>query len=53
HGFFSASFNKLKTVLIFNILDDFLLDNLECGTSAINYYNKLWQITLSIFPHLI
>ncbi|KAG1720202.1 uncharacterized protein EDB91DRAFT_1064940, partial [Suillus paluster] len=30
-----------------------MLDNLECGTLAMNYYNKLWQMTLSTFPHLV
>ncbi|KAG1728213.1 hypothetical protein EDB19DRAFT_1897411 [Suillus lakei] len=53
HGFFPASFNRPKTVFIFQVLDDFLLDNLECGTSAMNYYSKLWQMTLSMFPHLV
>ncbi|KAG1717571.1 hypothetical protein EDB19DRAFT_1653013, partial [Suillus lakei] len=31
----------------------FLLDNLECGTSAMNYYNKLRRMTTSVFPHLV
>ncbi|KIO01866.1 hypothetical protein M404DRAFT_149035 [Pisolithus tinctorius Marx 270] len=35
------------------VLDDFLRDNLECGTSSMNYYSKLYQITCSVFPHLI
>ncbi|KAG1827344.1 uncharacterized protein BJ212DRAFT_1443436 [Suillus subaureus] len=29
HGFFPTSFNKLKTLFTFMVLDDFLLDNLE------------------------
>ncbi|KAG2138240.1 hypothetical protein BD769DRAFT_1626644 [Suillus cothurnatus] len=37
-----------KTVFTFQVLDDFILDNLECGTSAMNYYSKLWQMTSSI-----
>ncbi|KAG1729910.1 hypothetical protein EDB19DRAFT_1641624, partial [Suillus lakei] len=41
HGFFPTSFNRPKTVFTFRVLDDFLLDNLECGTSALNYYSKL------------
>ncbi|KAG2137902.1 uncharacterized protein EDB93DRAFT_1106518 [Suillus bovinus] len=41
HGFFPASFNKPKTVFTFRVLDNFLLDNLECSTSAMNYYSKL------------
>jgi hypothetical protein len=53
HGFFTASFNRPKTVFTFRVLDDFLLDNLECGTSAMNYYSKLRRMTSSMFPHLV
>ncbi|KAG1722960.1 uncharacterized protein EDB91DRAFT_1255823 [Suillus paluster] len=53
HGFYPASFNKPKTVFTFRVLDDFLLDNLECGTSAMNYYSKLRRMTSSMFPHLV
>ncbi|KAG1837265.1 hypothetical protein F4604DRAFT_1692376 [Suillus subluteus] len=53
HGFFPASFNRLKTAFTFRVLDDFLLDNLECGTSAMNYYSKLRRMTSSMFPHLV
>ncbi|KAG1886446.1 hypothetical protein F4604DRAFT_1877786 [Suillus subluteus] len=53
HGFFPASFNRPKTAFTFRVLDNFLLDNLECGTSAMNYYSKLWQMTSSMFPHLV
>jgi hypothetical protein len=53
HGFFPASFNRPKTVFTFTVLDDFLLDNLECGTSAMNYYSKLQRMTSSMFPHLV
>ncbi|KAG1725121.1 hypothetical protein EDB19DRAFT_1897823 [Suillus lakei] len=53
HGFFPASFNRPKTVFTFRVLDDFLLDNLECGTSVLNYYSKLRRMTSSMFPHLV
>ncbi|KAG2158259.1 uncharacterized protein EDB93DRAFT_1100472 [Suillus bovinus] len=53
HGFFPASFNKPKTVFTFRVLDNFLLDNLECGTSTMNYYSKLRRMTSSMFPHLV
>ncbi|KAG1803486.1 uncharacterized protein BJ212DRAFT_1216160, partial [Suillus subaureus] len=53
HGFFPTSFNKLKTLFTFRVLNDFLLDNLACGTSAMNYYSKLQQMTSSMFPHLV
>lgn len=52
-GLFPASFTRPKTVFTFALLDDFILDNLECGTSAMNYYSKLKRITSSVFPHLV
>ncbi|KAG1887748.1 hypothetical protein F4604DRAFT_1674916 [Suillus subluteus] len=48
-----ANFATVATAFTFAVLDDFLLDNLECGTSAMNYYSKLRQITSSVFPHLV
>ncbi|KAG1783468.1 hypothetical protein EV702DRAFT_1176575 [Suillus placidus] len=45
--------HRLETVFTFGVLDDFLLDNLECGTLAMNYYSKLWRMTSSMFPHLV
>ncbi|KAG1900243.1 uncharacterized protein F5891DRAFT_980513 [Suillus fuscotomentosus] len=50
---FPAFFSQPKTVFTFEVLDNFLLDNLECGTSAMNYYNKLRRMTTAIFPHLM
>jgi hypothetical protein len=52
-GLFPASFTRPRTAFTFAVLDDFLLDNLECGTSASNYYNKLRRLTCSILPHLV
>ncbi|KAG2085886.1 uncharacterized protein F5147DRAFT_748656 [Suillus discolor] len=52
-GMFPASFSRPKSAFTFSVLDGFLLDNLECGTSAINYYSKLRRKTSSIFPHLV
>lgn len=52
-GLFPASFNRPKTAFTFSVLDDFLLDNLECGTSAKNYYSKIRRLTSSIFPLLV
>ncbi|KAG2064539.1 hypothetical protein BDR04DRAFT_1035048, partial [Suillus decipiens] len=50
---FPASFNRPKTAFTFRVLDDFLLDNLECSTLAMNYYSKLQQMNLIMFPHLV
>ncbi|KAG1721902.1 uncharacterized protein EDB91DRAFT_1256307 [Suillus paluster] len=52
-GLFPASFTRPKTAFTFALLDDFILDNLECGTLAMNYYSKLRRITSSMFPHLV
>jgi hypothetical protein len=52
-GLFLASFTKPKTAFTFSVLDDFLLDNLECGTSAMNYYSKIRRLTSSIFPLMV
>jgi hypothetical protein len=40
-------------VFTFRVLNDFLIDNLECSTSAMNYYSKLRRMTSSMFPHLV
>ncbi|KAG1792709.1 uncharacterized protein HD556DRAFT_1309238 [Suillus plorans] len=42
-----------KTAFTFDVLNDFSLDNLECGTLAMNYYSKLRRMTTSVFPHLV
>ena len=36
-------------VFTFKVLDDFLRDNVECSTAAMNYFNKLRQITSNVF----
>ncbi|KAG1852098.1 hypothetical protein DFJ58DRAFT_716618 [Suillus subalutaceus] len=51
-GLFPASFLEPKTAFSFDVLDDFLLDNLN-GTSAMNYYSKLRRMTTRVFPHLV
>ncbi|KAI6029004.1 hypothetical protein EDC04DRAFT_2572725 [Pisolithus marmoratus] len=48
-----SSFEKPSTAFTFSVLDDFLRDNVECGTSGMNYYSKLCQITSNVFPHLV
>ncbi|KAG1864551.1 hypothetical protein C8R48DRAFT_601928 [Suillus tomentosus] len=40
-GMFPASFTHPKTAFTFAGLDNYLLDNLECGTSAMNHFSKL------------
>ncbi|KIK72435.1 hypothetical protein PAXRUDRAFT_73596, partial [Paxillus rubicundulus Ve08.2h10] len=52
-GLLSATIDQPKTAFSFSVLNDFIRDNLECGTSASNYYNKLQRITSNVFPHLM
>ncbi|KAI6011836.1 hypothetical protein EDC04DRAFT_2609704 [Pisolithus marmoratus] len=50
---YPSTFEKPSTVFTFLVLDDFLRDNVECGTSGMNYYSKLHWVTSSVFPHLV
>ncbi|KIK10821.1 hypothetical protein PISMIDRAFT_20066 [Pisolithus microcarpus 441] len=48
-----STFDKPSTAFTFSVLDDFLRDNVECGTSGMNYYSKLRRVTSNVFPHLV
>ncbi|KAI6026681.1 hypothetical protein BKA83DRAFT_4124303 [Pisolithus microcarpus] len=48
-----STFEKPSTTFTFSVLDDFLRDNVECGTSGMNYYSKLRRVTSNVFPHLV
>ncbi|KAI6102454.1 hypothetical protein EDD16DRAFT_1696644 [Pisolithus croceorrhizus] len=50
---YPSTFEKPSTAFTFLVLDDFLRDNVECGTSGMNYYSKLHWVTSSVFPHLV
>ncbi|KAI6143082.1 hypothetical protein BKA82DRAFT_4017826 [Pisolithus tinctorius] len=52
-GLFLATTKAPRTAFTFQVLDDFIRDNVECGTSAMNYYSKLQRVTSSVFPHLV
>ena len=49
-GLFPSSYKQIKTVFTFAVFDDFLTDNLECRTTAQQYYSKLQSITNHMFP---
>jgi len=49
--FFPASFKEIKTVFTFRCLDDFRLSNLECKTSAYQYFQRLRRLTNPAFPN--
>jgi CxC2 like cysteine cluster associated with KDZ transposases len=53
NGLFPATFKSIKTVFTFAVLDDFLQDNLECKTTAQQYYSKLQNMTNKMFPNLV
>jgi len=52
-GLFPATFKSIKTLFTFSVLDDFLKDNLECKTTAQQYYSKLQSTTSRMFPNLV
>ncbi|KAI5996885.1 hypothetical protein F5J12DRAFT_907008 [Pisolithus orientalis] len=52
-GMFPATTKAARTAFTFQVLDDFVQDNAECGTSAMNFYSKLCHITSNAFPHLV
>ncbi|KAI6004934.1 hypothetical protein EDD15DRAFT_2155191, partial [Pisolithus albus] len=49
----ASTFDKPSTAFTFTVLDNFLWENLECGTSGMNYYSKLCRVTSNVFPHLV
>ena len=51
--FFPASFKEIKTVFTFRCLDDFRLSNLECKTSAYQYFQRLRRLTNPAFPNSV
>ncbi|KAH9037588.1 hypothetical protein EDB84DRAFT_1268706 [Lactarius hengduanensis] len=51
-GLFPATFKQIRTLFTFSVLDDFLNDNLECKTTAQQYYSKLQSLTSRMFPSL-
>lgn len=52
-GLYPATQRQPRTAFTFKVLDDFLLTNKECKTSAMNYYNKLRRVTNDSFPHMV
>ena len=50
-GLFPATFKQIETLLTFSVLEDFLTDNLECKTTAQQYYSKLQSMTSKMFPN--
>jgi CxC2 like cysteine cluster associated with KDZ transposases len=47
---FPSSFKYLETAFTLSVLEDFLTDNLECKTTAQQYYSKIQSTTNRMFP---
>ncbi|KAG1740735.1 uncharacterized protein EDB91DRAFT_1081835 [Suillus paluster] len=50
---FPASITRPQSAFTFDVLDNFLIDSLECKTSAMSFYQKLRQFTNNAFPDKI
>ncbi|KAM6493319.1 hypothetical protein JOM56_011453, partial [Amanita muscaria] len=50
---FPSSITKPQTAFTFDVLDQFLIDALECKTSAMSFYQKLRWLTDNAFPNLL
>ena len=48
-GLFPATLKQTETLFTFFMLDNFLTDNLNCKTTAQQYYSKLQSMTSSMF----
>ena len=48
---FPATFKQIETLFTHAVLEDFLTDNLECKTTAQQYYSKLQIMTSKMFPN--
>jgi hypothetical protein len=52
-GLFPATFHNPKTAFTFRVLEDFHLDNLECKTTASQFFSRLRRLTNDEFPNTV
>jgi hypothetical protein len=52
-GLFPTSFERIQTVFTMDVLKDYRLSNLECKTTAYQYYQKLRRLTCPAFPKVV
>lgn len=50
HRLFPSTIFRPQTAFTFNVLDEFLIDSLECKTSASSFYSKLRRLSNNAFP---
>jgi hypothetical protein len=51
--FYPSTYKNIKTIFTFQLLDNYLLDNLECQTSCHHYFQKLRRMTNKAFPQVV
>lgn len=52
-SFYPSTYKNTKTMFTFQLLDDYLLDNLECQTSSHHYFQKLRRMTNPTLPQSV
>ncbi|KAG2108609.1 uncharacterized protein F5147DRAFT_799314, partial [Suillus discolor] len=52
-GLFPASTTRPRTAFTFEVLDHFLIDALECKTSAMSFFEKIRRLTNNAFPDTV
>ncbi|KAF9545280.1 hypothetical protein CPC08DRAFT_649410 [Agrocybe pediades] len=52
-GLLASSYIDIKTVFTLALLEDFHMSNLECKTTAYQYYQKIRRVTCPAFPRLV
>ncbi|KAG2047197.1 hypothetical protein BDR06DRAFT_852282, partial [Suillus hirtellus] len=52
-GLFPASTTHPRTAFTFKVLDHFLIDALECKTSAMSFFEKIRRLTNNAFPDTV
>ena len=52
-GLFPSSQRVPRTCFTFRVLEDFLMDNLECKTITMSYFRKLRRLTNTAFPYKV
>jgi hypothetical protein len=52
-GYYPSTYKQIRTVFSFQLLDDYLLENLECQTSTYHYFQKLRRMTNKAIPQSI
>jgi hypothetical protein len=52
-GLFPATFKHPRSAFTFQVLDYFHIDQVECKTSANNFYSKLRRLTNNAFPDTV